>query len=202
APALLRGRERHALSRGSAEELVDGRLVFREGPELRGLAVRQVPDVDFPDRQLLPGPLTVRGHEHGAMGVVRQDVVDVEAEGPAAQLHQLHEEAHDLLMPVIVPGSLVGPPDMPGDVMGKQGEDRVYVTSPEGLIPAPEQILVGMRHCPLLIVVRLIASHPRRGGATSGTPSRFWSPPHYEQARHPARRRNQGMVVANAWQPC
>jgi hypothetical protein len=65
-------------------------------------------------------------------------------------------EAHDLLVTVIVPGSLVGSSGMPDDVMGEHGKNRVYVTSREGLIPAPEQILVGMRHFPLLIIFRLI----------------------------------------------
>jgi hypothetical protein len=73
---------------------------------------------------------------------------------------------------------------MPGDVIRKHGKNRIYVTSREGPISTPEQILVGMRHFPLLIVFRLIVSRVCRADATPGMPVRFWPSPGYEQARH------------------
>ena len=55
-------------------------------------------------RRPLPVPLRVHGHQHDAVHVVRQHVVDIEPERAAGDLHELAEEAHDGLVPGIVAG--------------------------------------------------------------------------------------------------
>src|SRR4051812_5370593 len=89
---------------GSGPEVVLVVLVTRAEGEVDGLPVAEPPDVGAGDVQPLAVALTGLPNEHDDMLIAGEPVVDLQVERPGAALHQLREEANDLVMPLVGAG--------------------------------------------------------------------------------------------------
>src|SRR5437588_163594 len=129
-----------------APELVESVRVLGEGPALRDLAVLEVEGVDGLRADALPVALGRARREDRPVLVVGDDGVPLELEGPATELHELAEEAEDLVLSPVVAGNLAPAGDVERHVLGEEPSERVQVTLLEGVVALVQQIGVRMRH--------------------------------------------------------
>src|SRR3954471_15832087 len=78
--------------------------------------------------------------------VVGEDATHVDGEGAAGQLHAAGEVPDDRVDALVVAGELAAPGNVPDDVRVEQLPEGVHVTTAEGVIAAPDEVLVGMAH--------------------------------------------------------
>src|ERR671920_695072 len=76
------------------------------------------------------------------------DVVDVDAEGAAAELHRLGEEAKDRVHAAVVTGELVAARHIPDGVLSHRLPEGVDVALGEGVKGAADKLLVGWAIAP------------------------------------------------------
>jgi hypothetical protein len=76
--------------------------------------------------------------------VGRQDVVELGPERPLGNLRQAVEDPEDLILAHVVAGEEVPSGDVEGDVVGKQLLDGVPISTAEGVVCLPDEILVRM----------------------------------------------------------
>src|SRR5437588_10649171 len=122
-----------------APELVESVRVLGEGPALRDLAVLEVEGVDGLRADALPVALGRARREDRPVLVVGDDGVPLELEGPATELHELAEEAEDLVLSPVVAGNLAPAGDVERHVLGEEPSERVQVTLLEGVVALVQQ---------------------------------------------------------------
>jgi hypothetical protein len=81
-----------------------------------------------------------------------EDVLDVDGERPAGQLHGPGEEAADLAVALVRTGQRAGSRHVPGDLGVQHLEDGGQVGAREGVVAAPDEfgVLSGHRGSPSL----------------------------------------------------
>ena len=95
---------------------------------------------------MLPPTLGVGHMKPDRMLVVGDDVVDLDPEVAAGQLHGPAEVAEHRIHAPMVTGQLVTSRCVPDDVGVEQLPQGVHVASAEGVVALPDEVLVGMTH--------------------------------------------------------
>jgi hypothetical protein len=136
------------------EQLVGGVRVRPVLPHLGDLPITNVEDQRAVVFKRPARPLGVALVEADRMLVVGDDVVDLNPEVAAGQLHDLAEEAEHGVDASVIAGQLATARGVPDDVGMVQLPQGVHVPSAEGVVAPPDEVLVGMAHGrPLAVAV-------------------------------------------------
>ena len=153
-PAGLDPRDPAPRSRRSlgAPERVFGVLVTLELAEVHGPAAGHPPDVHLGRGPGLAVTFGRHRAQHDDPLTRGEDVLDVDGERPAGQLHGPGEEAADLAVALVRTGQRAGSRHVPGDLGVQHLEDGGQVGAREGVVAAPDDfgVLSGHRGSPSL----------------------------------------------------
>ena len=128
-------------------------------------------DVPVPQRLSLPlGDHLMQPHH---MFIVGDHIVDFDPEGAAGELHRSAEEAEYGVDTSVVAGQLAASWRVPDDVGVEQLAQRLHVALAEGVVAAPDNVLVWMPHgCSPSNRIPMVRSPPgdTRGSTGTGQP--------------------------------